>query len=210
MRQEQKQEQGMDKNFRFDKETHTYWLGNEEMPSLSRIIAPLNDFENVHPDVLTAKARAGTNIHGTVRLWLDGTLDEATLAEGNRIALDLFCEWYRNVSSFGVLLEYETPTYHEKLKYGTTPDLVFEEAIVEIKTRPYNKYRDPVQLMAQAKCFPDFPPKSLWVLSLDIVEKKYTFQRAENKNAWGIFRKLLDKYKSDREIETLIKAWKGQ
>ncbi|GIK15020.1 MAG: hypothetical protein BroJett002_37270 [Candidatus Brocadia sinica] len=200
----------MNKNFRFDSLEHKYYLGDEEMPSLSKIIEPLNDFGNIHPDVLAAKAQAGSDIHETIKFWLDGTLDEATLAEGNRIALDLFCEWYRNVSSFGVLLEYETPTYHEKLKYGTTPDLVFEEAIVEIKTRKPVLYRDSVQLVAQSKCFPEFPPKSLWVLSLDIVEKKNIFQKAEHKQSWSIFRKLLDKYKSDKEIETLIKAWKGQ
>lgn len=203
----------MNKNFRFDSLEHKYYLGDEEMPSLSKIIEPLNDFGNVHPDVLAAKAQAGTNIHETIRLWLDGTLDESTLAEGNQIALDLFDTWYVNrdeYGQFGKLVEYETPTYHSKLKYGTTPDLVFAEAIVEIKTRKPVLYRDSVQLVAQSKCFPEFPPKSLWVLSLDIVEKKYIFQKAEHKQSWSIFRKLLDKYKSDREIETLIKAWKGQ
>lgn len=203
----------MNKNFRFDSLEHKYYLGDEEMPSLSKIIEPLNDFGNVHPDVLAAKAQAGTDIHETIKLWLDGTLNESALAEGNKIALDLFYGWlggeYDDLG-FGDIIEYETPTYHPKLKYGTTPDIVFAEAIVEIKTRKPVLYRDSVQLVAQSKCFPEFPPKSLWVLSLDIVEKKYTFQKAEHKQNWSIFRKLLDKYKSDKEIETLIKAWKGQ
>ncbi|GIK15021.1 MAG: hypothetical protein BroJett002_37280 [Candidatus Brocadia sinica] len=128
----------MAKQFSYDPVQHRYFLGDEEMPSLSRIIEPLNNFVNVHPDVLAAKARAGTNIHETIRLWLDGTLDESTLAEGNQIALDLFDAWYVNrdeYGQFGKLVEYETPTYHSKLKYGTTPDIVFAEAIVEIKTR---------------------------------------------------------------------------
>ena len=111
---------------------------------------------------------------------------------------------------FGILLEHEEPAYHEKLKYGTTPDIVFEEAIVEIKTRPPIMYRDSVQLIAQAKCFPEFPPKSLWILYLDIANNKYVFQRAEHKQAWAVFRKLLDKYRFDREIESLIKNWKGK
>lgn len=203
----------MNKNFRFDSLEHKYYLGDEEMPSLSKIIEPLNDFGNVHPGVLAAKAQAGSDIHETIKLWLDGTLNESALAEGNKIALELFQDWYKEHGGrygFGALLEYETPTYHTKLKYGTTPDLVFEEVIIEIKTRKPVLYRDSVQLVAQSRCFPEFPPKSLWVLSLDIVNKKYTFQRAEHKQSWSIFRKLLDKYKSDREIETLIKAWKGQ
>lgn len=196
------------KQFRFDPIEHRYFLGDEEMPSLSKIISPLNDFGNVPADVLAAKAQAGTDIHETIRLWLDGTLEESTLAEGNKIALEIFREWWRAYKSD--LVEYETPTYHKKLKYGTTPDLVFEEAIVEIKTRKPMLCRDSVQLIAQSKCFPEFPPKFLYVLSLDIVERKFAFQRAENKQSWSIFRKLLDKYRFDREIETLIKTWRGQ
>lgn len=198
----------MTRQFRFEPEQHRYFLGEEEMPSLTRIIAPLNDFSNVNPAVLAAKAQAGTDIHLTIKLWLDGTLDEPSLAEGNKIALELFVAWYDSEQECGDVIEYEKPVYHHKLKYGTTPDLVFDEAIVEIKTRQYKKHIDPVQLVAQSKCFPEFPPKSLWVLSLDIVERKYTFQKAENKHAWGMFRKLLDKHNSDLEFETLLKNWK--
>lgn len=199
-----------DREFRFVSETHTYWLDDVEMPSLSRIISPLNDFVSVHPDVLNAKAQAGTDIHKTVELWLAGCLDMDNLAEGNRIALDLFIGWYKKTAGdYGKPVCVEVPTYHHKLLYGTTPDIVFEEAIIEIKTRPYKKIRDDVQLIAQSKCFPEFPPKRLMVLSLDIVARKYTFQSAENKQAWSIFRKLLDKYRLDCEVEALIKNLKG-
>ena len=195
--------------FRLDRVEHRYWLDEEEMPSLTRIIAPLNDFGNVSPVVLSMRAQEGTDIHETIRLWLDGTLDESSLGEGNRIALDLFIEWYESFCS-GKLLEYETPTYHRQLKYGTTPDLVFETAIVEIKTRKPILYRDSVQLTAQAKCFPEFPPKELGVLSIDIEGRKSTFQRAEHRQAWGVFRKLLDKYRSDQKIASLVENWKRQ
>ena len=202
----------MDNEFRFDPIEHRYWLGDEEMPSVTRIIAPLNDFSMVKPDVLARKAKSGSDIHLTIKLWLDNTLDESTLDEGNKIALDLINNWllYDETCQFGVLKEWEKPTYHEKLKYATTPDLVFDEAIVEIKTRAFNRHVDPVQLIAQAKCFPEFPPKSLWVLFVDIVNRKIELRRAENKQAWGMFRKLLEKWRYDREIETLIKNWKGE
>ena len=201
-----------DEEFRFDPIEHKYWLGDEEMPGVTKIISPLNDFSKVHPDVLKAKAMSGTNIHLTFKLAIDGTLEESNLAEGNKIALDLFRTWFSSdeACQFGVLREYENPTYHKKLKYGTTPDWVFDEAIIEIKTRPYKKHIDPVQLIAQANCFNEFPPKSLWVLFVDIVNRKTTLQKAENRIAWSIFRKLLDKWRYDREIEILIKNWKGE
>ena len=198
------------KEFRFDPIEHKYWLGDKEMPGVTKIIAPLNDFSMVNPDVLSKKAKSGSDIHLTVKLWLDNTLDESTLDEGNKIALDLVNAWLisDDACQFGVLKEWENPTYHQKLKYGTTPDLVFDEAVVEIKTRAFNKHADPVQLIAQSKCFVEFPVKSHWVVSIDIVKKKLTLQKAENKQAWSIFRKLLEKWRYDREIETLVKKWK--
>ena len=200
------------KEFRFDPIEHKYWLGDKEMPGVTKIIAPLNDFSMVNPDVLSKKAKSGSDIHLTVKLWLDNTLDESTLDEGNKIALDLVNAWLisDDACQFGVLKEWEKPTYHEKLKYGTTPDLVFDEAVVELKTRAFKPYVDPVQLIAQARCLPEWPPKSLWVLFVDIVNRKTVLQNAENKHAWGMFRKLLEKWRYDREIETLIKNWKGR
>ena len=198
--------------FRFDLTEHRYWLGDEEMPSVTRIIAPLNDFSMVKPDVLARKAKSGSDIHLTIKLWLDNTLDESTLDEGNKIALGLVNAWLISdeACQFGILKEWEKPTYHKKLKYATTPDLVFDEAIIDIKTRPYKKHIDPVQLIAQANCFNEFPPKSLWVLFVDIVNRKITLQKAENKQAWSMFRQLFDKFNYDRGMEETIKKWKGK
>ena len=201
-----------DNEFRFDPIEHKYWLGDEVMPSVTQIIAPLNDFSKVPPDVLSKKAKSGSDIHLTIKLWLDNTLDESTLSEGNKIALDLFEKWFvsEEACRFGVLKEYENPTYHKKFNYGGTPDLVFGEAIVDLKTRKYNKYYDPVQLAGYLKMYPEWPPKSLWVLFIDIVERKTTLQKAENKPAWGMFRQLLDKFNYDKGMEETIKRWKGK
>jgi hypothetical protein len=201
-----------DNEFRFDSIAHRYWLGDKEMPSVTKIISPLNDFSMVNPDVLSKKAKSGSDIHLTVKLWLDNTLDESTLDEGNKIALDLVNAWLisDDACQFGILKEWENPTYHEKLKYGGTADLVFDEAIVDLKTRKYNKYYDTVQLAGYLKMYPEWPPKSLWVLSIDIVERKTTFQRAENKQSWGMFRQLFDKFNYDKGMEETIKRWKGK
>lgn len=197
-----------EKVFRFEPEGHKYYLGDEELPSFSSIAAPLDDFSQIHPATLKRRAEEGSNIHLTIKLWLDKNLDEEKLSEGNKIAIELMSQFFDSARPWGALVEWEKPVYHKTLKYATTPDLVFEEAIVDIKTRPYNKHKDPVQLIAQSKCFPDFPPKSLWILALDIENGKYALQRAEDKQAWGVFRKLLEKRKLDMEIESLLKNWK--
>jgi hypothetical protein len=201
-----------DKEFRFDPIEHRYWLGDEEIPGVTRIISPLNDFSKVPPGVLENKAKAGSDIHLTIKLWLDNNLVESTLDEGNKIALDLVNAWLisDDACQFGILKEWENPTYHEKLKYGGTADLVFDEAIVDLKTRKHNKYYDAVQLAGYLKMYPEWPPKSPWVLFIDIVNRKTTLQKAENRIAWSIFRKLLDKWRYDREMEETIKKWKGE
>ncbi len=201
-----------DNEFRFDPIEHRYLLGGEEMPGVTKIISPLNDFSKVRPDVLENKAKAGSDIHLTIKLFLDNVIDQYDVPEGNKIALELFWDWIvsEEACQFGVLKEWENPTYHKKLKYGGTPDLVFDEAIIDIKTRPYCKHYDPVQLAGYLKMYPDWPPKSLWVLFVDIANRKTSLQRAENKQAWSMFRKLLDKFNYDRGMEETIKKWKGE
>lgn len=194
--------------FYFDRESHSYWLGKTRMPSLSSILSPLDDFSSIHPSVLSSKAEFGTNIHETIRLYLDGTLNTGKLEEGNKIAIELFEKWRGDNLDIGDVVYYETPTYHQKLKYGTTPDLIYQEAIVEIKTRPMKLLRDAIQLVAQDKCLPDFPPRSYWVLFLDVKNNKYEFKRCEHRQAWSVFRKLLDRYNREREFVEFLNKWK--
>lgn len=205
----------MSKELIFYYDLHEYYLREEGkydlyLPCFSEIVRPLDDFSQVQPETLKRRGQEGTDVHDTIKMWLDGTLDESTLAEGNEIALELLWKWQENEgNTIGKLVEWEKPVYHEKLLYATTPDLVFDEAIVDIKTRSYNKHKDPLQLEAQIRCFPEFPPKKGWILFLDIENRKYVFQRAYYKQAWNMFRKLLDKWRHDREVETLIKNWKN-
>lgn len=195
----------MNNIFKFDPVEHKYYLDDKEMPSVTRIIEPLNNFSRIHPDILQAKRQAGTDIHETIKLWFDGTLDETNLAEGNKIALDLFIAWFDGLG-FGNLTEYEKPIYHKQLKYGGTPDLVFDKAIVDIKTA-FSKERElscAIQLSAYAKLFPDFPSKLLYILHLDIIKKRYQFINVKQKQGWSMFRFLYDYYKAGEKI----KSWK--
>lgn len=196
--------------FYFDKESHSYWLDEVQIPSLSEIIRPLDDYSFVRPAVLANKAEFGTNVHETIRLHLDGNLDYDNLSEGNLRAVNLFETFRLDPLIPSKILEWEKPTYNEKLEYGTTPDLVCEEAIIEIKTRPMKLFRDAVQLVAQGKCFPDFPVKSYWVLYLDIKKNKYDLKKCEHPYAWSTFRKLLDRYNREKDFSEFLIKWKEQ
>lgn len=194
--------------FYFDKESHSYWIDDEQIPSLSEIIRPLENYDSVPPAILARKAESGTNVHETIRLYLDGNLDYDNLDEGNKIAIDLFNKFRLDEGVPYKVLEWEKPTYNEKLLYGTTPDLVCDEAIIEIKTRPMKLFRDSVQLVGQGHCFPDFPVKSYYVLYIDIKKNKYEFKKCEHPMAWSTFRKLLDRYNHEKEFGEFINKWK--
>lgn len=199
-----------DNDFRFEPETHTYFLGNEILPSVSEIIRPLTNYDNVPIERLKNGQEYGTAVHRAIELWLKDDLDETTLDKALKKPLDAFVNWYTSfIEAHGKPVATEQRFYHQKLKYAGTPDLVFEECIVDFKTRKFNKVTDVVQLSAYEKLVSDFPPKNLYVLEIE-VEGNIKLVNAKDKHAWGMFRKLLDKYKSDKEIETLIKAWKGQ
>lgn len=198
-----------DNNFRFDAETHTYMLGDERLPSVSEIISPLSDYSSVPPERLKNGAEYGQAVHKTIELWLKNDLDEEMLDEGLRRPLDAFVKWYELFSKQnGKPVDVEVPKYHEKLRYAGTPDIVFDEYIVDVKTRKFNRVTDTVQLIAYANLYPSFPHKKLIVLELS--GDTLVLTNAENRSAWGIFRKLLDNYRSNQEIRTLIKNWKGE
>ena len=193
--------------FLFEPESHTYWLGERRLPSVSEIIEPLDCYRNVPADALQRAQAFGTALHSTIESWLNYNqlLDEALVKP-----LEGFIKWFESALDFGnQKLIVEKPTYHPKLFYGGTPDLVFEEAIIDIKSRPYNKILDPIQLAAYAKLYPDFPPKKLYVLEID-QDGKTTLTNAEDKQAWGMFRKLLNFYNVKTETEELTKKWKGK
>lgn len=197
-----------DKEFTFQEKGHIYKLGDERLPSVSEILSPLSDYSSVPPERLRVAQEYGKAVHKAIALWLKNDLDETTLDEALKRPLEAFVKWYDTIDRVG-LLAVERPLYHKKLKYAGTPDIVTSEMIVDIKTRKFNKTTDIVQLVAYSKLVSDFPLKGLFVLELD-VNGNYKFVNAQNneKQAWGIFRKLLDNYRSNQEVQTIIKNWK--
>lgn len=195
-------------NFEFVKATHTYLLNGEKIPSVSEIIAPLNSFETMPLDVLANAQRYGTSVHDTIAYWLKGELDEDSLDSGLVKPLEAFKSWYKLAKKiYGEPVASELPMYHKTLKYGGTPDLVFDEAIVDYKTRPFSKITDTVQLAAYSHLVPEIPKKRLIVLELR-TDGTYRVIDAKCRHAYAMFRELLKHYYAERELNTLIKNWR--
>lgn len=206
---------------RFVEDGHRYYLEYEDgsiefIPSVSEIIKPLEDYSQVHPVNLARAAEFGKNVHKAIELYLKGLLDENKLDEGLRKPLDGFKTWF-NVSTCGEAwgedslpedFASEKIHYHKKLKYAGTIDLELRgESIVDFKTRKYNPVVDPVRLAAYKAMLPDFPTLETYVLEID-VEGNCKLINAHHRQAWSVFRKLLDFYNKKKELENFVEKWK--
>lgn len=193
-------------NFVFDEQRHVYTLDGEPLPSVTQIIRPLHDFSAVPPDVLKRAADFGTAVHKTVELYLMDDLDENSLDPALTGCLDAFKSWLSDSPQFAredpII---ETPIYHDRLKYAGTPDLVYSEDTIDLKSRKYNPLTDPIQLAAYNAMicrvfFPGQKKRRAWVLELR-QDGSYTMSRAETKDALSRFRFLLDYHNMRKEIE---------
>src|SRR3990167_1854836 len=130
------------KEFVFKPESHSYWLGDKQLPSVTQIISPLVDYSKCPQGKLERKRDLGIAFHEAIRLYLNHDLDEESLDEQLVIPMRQFVEWWTEDEFKGlpspVLIAVEKPFYHEKLKYAGTPDLVTEDCIYDFKLRKYN------------------------------------------------------------------------
>ncbi|QGH73373.1 MAG: exonuclease [Podoviridae sp. cty5g4] len=199
----------------FDAEEHRYWLEYEDgtieyIPSVSEILRPLEDYSAVNPDLLARACEYGTNVHKVIELWLKGSLDEDALDDGLKKPLAGFKKWFCPYLLFGSRFIAEERRYHPKLKYAGTVDLfIADKAIIDFKTRKFNPIVDPVRLAAYKAMYPEFPPLETHVLEIDVYGG-CKLVNAYHRQAWGVFRLLLDKYNYNKKCDLKISQWKNR
>ena len=129
------------------------------------------------------------------------------LDPGVKGPLEAFFSWW-GVEDRGAVTV-ELPTYHPKLKYAGTGDLVFEDnLIVDVKTRKANKATDILQLEAYAHLYYDRPEKVDKAILYLAQDGSYRFTLMADKKGWPMFRYLLDDWYHKKEFESKIKGWR--
>jgi hypothetical protein len=197
--------------FVYDEESRCHLLNGVQIPSVTQIIQPL---VNYFADIPNNAATFGTAVHKTIELWLLGKLDEDTLNEHLKKPLERFKTWWHTYSHVLGFMPaenssyVEVPLYNPKLRYCGKPDLVFNEAIIDIKTRKFKPIVDYVQMAAYRGLFNDWPFKRLYVLEIDI-DGDCKLVNAEHRQAYGVFRKMLDFYYRQDKFNKLLEKWKG-
>ncbi len=125
-------------DIRFEEETHTYFVDGLIYPSVSQILAPLNDFSQVDKDVLERSKLFGQAVHKMVELDVLGTLDEDSIDKS-------LMPYFHQFRDFRALVNFDTRNAQvervvidHKLKYAGRLDILApihdRPALIDIKT----------------------------------------------------------------------------
>lgn len=192
--------------FIYNEETRVHTLGKHIIPSVTQVIAPLCNYDNVPARTLNHKRDLGLTFHAAIKLYLNGDLDENSIDPQLIKPMEAFDTfWADQFIGETFLYEIEIPIYHSKLKYCGKPDFVTDSTVYDWKLRPYNKVTDPLQMAAYKELYPQV--NELVVVCFDL-EGNYRVHHAFNTQAWPTFRKMLDRWKSEQKFNLLLDKWK--
>lgn len=122
--------------FRFDSETHTYWLGERRLPSPTGLIKEFGLYQYEDTPTQIWYRDRGSAVHKACELFDKRDLDESTLDPEIVPYLEQY-KAFLKVSGAQVLRN-EEPAYHPTLMYAGTIDRVYllngKPVVVDIKT----------------------------------------------------------------------------
>lgn len=193
--------------FVYNEETRQHTLNGKHIGSVSQIIAPLNDFSNIPPEKLERKCQLGIEFHKAIDLYLIDDLNFDRLDPDLIKPMTTFIEWWDNGWIKATNFTSEQPICHKTLKYCGKPDLWNDGAIYDFKLRPYKPVTDILQLEGYRHMLPP-GKRDRWTVCFDL-EGNMKMHRSQHPKAWGIFRRLLERYYSDLEFNNLMTDWKG-
>ncbi|MBI5193251.1 MAG: hypothetical protein HZA08_07410 [Nitrospirae bacterium] len=108
-------------NFRFDSETHTYWMDNRKLPGVTGI---LTDAGLINTDWFQEEhANRGTAVHTACLYWLQNDLDEESLDPQLAGYLEGFKEFMHKSGFSPEMSLVEKPRYDALKLFAGTPDL---------------------------------------------------------------------------------------
>lgn len=106
----------------FDEESHIYRLDGVEVPSVTKIIEPLNreKYAGIGEKTLEKAANKGTSVHNSIEFFIKfGFADVNPAYQGY---FDAFRDWWEKEQP--VLVGSECRVYHPILRYAGTVDLL--------------------------------------------------------------------------------------
>ena len=190
------------KDIIFLEESHTYIVDGEVVPSVTQII-PRQDFSNIPEHILENARIDGIEKHLFIERYFNTGIsdveDEFTFK---------FNEFIKR-NSFGNLLKNEKSMYSEKFKFAGTPDMIFENAIVDFKrsinysnVKNYSLQLAAYNLLCKENLEKDFKTEQYILYQK---EGEFKLKNVYNPDAEKIFLLMLDQYYANIEIENYYK-----
>lgn len=107
---------------KFEPGSHTYTLDGRKLPSVTQVLAPLNDYSMVPADILEAARVFGQHVHEACDLLNRDELDWQTL---DTALVPYVSAWRDFLQDTGaVVIASESRVVHAKLGYAGSPDVV--------------------------------------------------------------------------------------
>lgn len=194
----------IDENFSYDEETHTYYLYNKKIPSVSEIIAPLKDFSGISPARLENAAAYGKAVHKVIELYLNGTLGEYDpfLQQPLDEAIKYFDSI--NIADCGFIAEQKKYRIINGMPFAGTIDFKSDVIMTDYKTRKYNPIIDDLQ-MAFYEIL-DSGKYTKHILEL-IPNKPYNLVKSENRQARSMALYMLEHWHKNNEFQKKLEGW---
>ena len=124
-------------DFRFDQESHTYWLDGVQIDGVTSMLKDMEDLSSIPPAILARKAALGTAVHYATELDDQGLLDEDTVHEEVRGYLEGWRMFKREHEVKFISIEQKLA--HCRMRYAGTVDRVMkvdgERGVWDIKCR---------------------------------------------------------------------------
>lgn len=127
--------------FRFDEDTHTYWLNEKVIPSITQILSPLAMANLSHipdQDIVEAARQRGVEAHASIDRFNKGECD--AYESNYTMAWARFCE-----STGFKATHSEYRTYHPSILFACTIDVLGtlpngKQMLIDVKTGTKYKY----------------------------------------------------------------------
>mgnify|MGYP001617759133 CR=1 FL=1 len=198
--------------FVYDENHKNHILNGKKIGSVSDIVEPVSkDYSKAHPRKLERKRDLGTAFHECIRLFLRDDLDEDSIDEDLIIPMRQFKEFWTGDGDKepNAIYDWKLRRYdpvcdplrmvgYEGLTQHLTSDVrIIEEAFCNEKLKYCGK---PDMITGK-------PPRKLIVVEFSL-DAGYRPRDADKKQAWPMFRKLLEWYWKKQEFENLLENWR--
>lgn len=178
---------------RFVEADHSYWVGDRRIPSVTKIMKPLQDFSFIPPGVLAAKAALGTAVHFATELYDEDDLDWSSLTEAQEPYVRAWAK-FREQNAVEIVSS-EERVYHDQLGYAGQLDrtaiIGAQYGLLDIKTvavmTPVVGVQTAAYLEAWKRTHRDTPPPTVrWGVQLK-PDGTYRFCTYTSPKDFGVF-----------------------